>query len=247
MDTKTYCENCGNEVTGPFCGNCGQRRGIGKITFKETFQDLVDMMFSVNAPLVKTQKLLVSNPGKLFREYLSGRRKAYYKPVSFFIITTIVYLIIRSLIQYDPMEGMAVVDAPKDFNQSLFKKAGQFMVTNINNIMFLFVLSMGLFFKAFFRKKNTLAEFIAICFYLAGVYTVIGTLSAFYLKYIDPRYKMIPMLIFMVYVIYALTSFFKSRGLFTIIKILIAYILSFIFYAAFGYMFSFLIVWLKSL
>jgi hypothetical protein len=205
------------------------------------------MVFSVNAPLMKTTKMLVSNPGKLFREYLSGKRKTYYKPVSFFIITTIVYLIIRALIQYDPMEGMAVVSAPKDFNQSLFKKAGDFMVTNINNIMFLFVFTLGLFLKAFFYKKNSLAEFIAVAFYLVGVYTIIGTLAAFYLKFVDPKYKMIPMIIFAVYVVLALTSFFKSRGFLTILKILIGYILSFLFYAAFGYAFSFLIVWLKSL
>lgn len=247
MNSQNHCGNCHQEITGNFCQHCGQRKGIGKITFQETFHDFVDMVFSVNAPLMRTTKMLFKNPGKLFREYLSGKRKTYYKPVSFFIITTIVYLIIRALIQYDPMEGMAVVNAPKNFNQSIFKKAGDFMVANINNIMFLFVFTLGLFFKAFFSKRNSLAEFIAIAFYLVGVYTIIGTLAAFYLKFVDPRYKMIPMAIFAIYVILALTSFFKNRGLLTIIKILIGYILSFLFYAAFGYAFSLLIVWLKSL
>jgi len=247
MEGQTHCNNCQNEVTGPFCTHCGQRKGLAKITFSETFQDFMDMVFSVNAPLMRTFRMLLFSPGKLLREYLSGKRKTYYKPVSFFIITTIVYLIVRALIQYDPMEGMVVVGAPKDFNQSLFKSAGDFMVTNINNIMFLFVFTMGLFFKAFFSKRNSLAEFIAISFYLVGIYTIIGTLAAFYLKFVDPKYKMIPMIIFLVYVIYAFTSLFKSRSIFTIFKIIVAYILSFIFYAAFGYAFSFLIVWLKSL
>lgn len=247
MDAKNSCNNCHNEVQGDFCHHCGQREGLGKITFKETFHDFVDMVFSVNAPLMRTLRMLLLNPGKLLREYLSGKRKTYYKPVSFFIITTIVYLIIRSLIQYDPMEGIVVVNAPKDFNQSLFKKAGSFMVANVNNIMFLFVFAMGLFFKAFFSKRNSLAEFTAVSFYLVGIYTIIGTLVAFYLKFVDPRYKMIPMIIFLVYAIYAFTSLFKSRSIVTILKIIMAYVLSFIFYAAFGYAFSFLIVWLKSL
>lgn len=150
MSTQGICKNCQATIQGNFCQECGQRKGIHKITFQETFQDFVDMVFSVNAPLVRTMKGLLYNPGRLFREYVSGRRKAYYKPVAFFIITTIVYIIFRSLIQYDPMQGLVVIDAPKNFNQSLFLKAGQYMVANINNIMFLFVFTMGLFLKAFF-------------------------------------------------------------------------------------------------
>lgn len=245
MDEKHICNNCGNEVVGEYCHHCGQRRSVGKITFKETFSDFIDMTFSVNAPLIKTQKLLITNPGKLFREYLSGRRKSYYKPVSFFIIATVVYLILRSFIQYDPMSGTAV-NAPKDFEATLFLKAGKFMVTNINNIMFIFVFTLGLFLKTFFSKKNTFAEFIAIAFYLVGIYTLIGTAVMFYFKYFDSRYKMIPVLIFGVYIVYALTSYFKSKSFLTFFKLIFMYALSFFVYAALGYALSFLIVWLKS-
>ncbi|MDT7832341.1 DUF3667 domain-containing protein [Flavobacteriaceae bacterium S356] len=245
MNSQNTCNNCHQEVQGDFCQHCGQREGIGKITFKETFQDFVDMVFSVNAPLMKTQKLLITNPGKLFREYLSGRRKTYYKPVSFFIIATVIYIVLRSLIQYDPMEG-AVANGPKNFESSIFMKAGKYMVTNINNIMFLYVFTMALFLKTFFSRRNSFAEYVAIAFYLVGVYSIIGTIAMFYLKYVDPRYKMIPMLIFVIYMIYALTSYFKNRSFLTIVKLVFTYILSFAFYAGLGYALSFLIVWLKN-
>lgn len=245
MKTQNICNNCHQEVIGDFCHHCGQRSGLGKITFKETFQDFVDMMFSVNAPLIKTQKLLITNPGKLLREYLSGKRKTYYKPVSFFIIATVIYIILRSLIQYDPMVG-AVANSPKNFESSLFMKAGKYMVTNINNIMFLYVFTMALFLKTFFSRRNSFAEYVAIAFYLVGIYSIIGTIAMFYLKYVDPRYKMIPMLIFAFYMIYALTSYFKSKSFLTILKLLFTYLLSFAFYAGLGYALSFLIVWLKN-
>lgn len=246
MSEQDICNNCGKEVLGDFCHHCGQRKGLGRITFGETFRDFVDMTFSVNAPLIKTQKLLFTNPGKLFREYVSGRRKTYYKPVSFFIIATVFYLVLRSLIQYDPMSG-TVVNAPKNFETSLFMQAGKFMVANINNIMFIFVFTLGVFLKAFFSRNNSFAEYIAIAFYLVGVYTIIGTLAMFYLKYVDPRYKMIPMLVFAVYILYALTSYFKSKSFLTFLKLIFLYILSFFVYAALGYALSFFIVWLKSL
>ncbi|MFY0603099.1 MAG: DUF3667 domain-containing protein [Flavobacteriaceae bacterium] len=247
MSIQNHCENCQNEIQGNFCSYCGQKKGIGKITFKETFHDFVEMVFSVNAPLMKASKLLVTNPGKLFREYLSGKRKTYYKPVSFFIISTIVYLVIRSLINYNPMANANIGTVPKDFEVTLFMKAGQYMVTNINNIMFLFVFTLGLFFKFLFYKRNSLAEFIAISFYLVGAYTLIGTLIMFYLKYSGSGQNYIPVLVFLFYILYAFSSYFKSKSFLTILKIMVAYILSFIFYAMLGYGLSFLIVWLKSL
>lgn len=242
----SQCKNCQAEVTGAYCSNCGQRKEVGKVTFKETFQDFVDMVFSVNAPLMKTQKLLVTNPGKLFREYLSGKRKSYYKPVSFFIITTVIYILLRSLMQYDPM-ATSVEQNPENFHATLFVNAGKYMVTNINNIMFLFVFTMGIFLKTFFHKKNSFAEYIAISFYLVGVYSIVATIVMFYLNYVDPSLRMVPVAIFTFYILYALTSYFENKSVLMIVKIVIAYLLSFAFYAVLGYSLSLLIVWLKSI
>ncbi|MBT8208971.1 MAG: DUF3667 domain-containing protein, partial [Eudoraea sp.] len=80
---------------------------ISKVTFGETFRDLVDALFSVNAPLLITLKGLLKNPGKLLRSYLAGQRKRYYKPVAFFVLTTILYILIRTLIGFDPFRNEA--------------------------------------------------------------------------------------------------------------------------------------------
>ena len=242
----TYCKNCQNNLIDNYCGKCGQKSSVNKITFKETFHDFMDTVFSVNAPLWITLKLLILSPGRLFREYLNGRRKRYYKPVAFFILTTIVYLVLRSLINYDPMEN-EFIKQEGVINTTLFIKAGKFMVANINNIMFFLVFTLGFFFKLFFNKRNSLAEFIAISFYLVGVYTIIGTLVMFYLKYVNPQFKMLPILVFSIYVLYAFISFLKTKNIGAIIKIMIAFFLSFIFYTILGYALSLLIVWLKTI
>jgi hypothetical protein len=235
------CKNCNVELSNYFCSNCGQRSSVYKVTFKETFQDFVDVVFSVNAPLIKATKLLIVNPGKLFREYLNGKRKNYYKPVSFFIITTFVYLIVRSLIDYNPLTTAGV-----KVGGEMLIEAGNYMVKNINNIMFLFVFALGVFLKVFFKKKNSLAEFIAVSFYLMGFYTLIGCVTMFYLRYVNPEHQMLPIFIFYLYTVYALVSFFQSRSFKTIIKISFVYIFSFIIYSGIGFLLSFLIVWLRS-
>lgn len=235
------CKNCNSELIADFCHKCGQRSTVDKVTFTETFQDFVDATFSVNAPLINTALLLFIKPGFLLQEYLNGKRKSFYKPVSFFIITTFIYLIIRSVIDYNPMTTAGV-----KVGGEMLVEAGRYMVKNINNIMFLFVITLGLFLKLFFRKKYSLAEYIAVSFYSMGVYTLIGLVTMFYLKYIDPQYRMLPVLIFYFYIVYALTSFFESRSLLTIVKISLVYMFSFIMYSLLGFLLSFLIVWSRS-
>ncbi|NOX46877.1 MAG: DUF3667 domain-containing protein [Chlorobi bacterium] len=44
------------------------------------------MAFALEGPFWLTIKLLFVNPGKLFREYIAGKRKAYYKSVAFFFL-----------------------------------------------------------------------------------------------------------------------------------------------------------------
>jgi len=241
MESSINCKNCSSEVIGSFCHKCGQKSSVNKVTFKETFQDFIDTVLSVNAPLITTTKILFVNPGILFREYLNGKRKSYYKPVSFFIITTLIYIIVRSLINYNPMTTAGV-----KVEGEILVDAGKYMVKNINNIMFLFVFALGVLFKLFFYRKNSLAEFIAISFYAVGVYTMIGLVSMFYLKYVDPQYTAMPIVIFMGYVIVAFSSFFKSRNFLTILKIVMAYMLAFMLYSGLGFLLSLLIVWLKS-
>jgi len=239
------CKNCKNTLSGNYCDNCGQRASINKVTFKETFQDFIDMVFSVNAPLMLTIKLLVTNPGKLFREYLSGKRKTYYKPVPFFILMTIIYIAIRALINYNPMAGVPVEQNDK-IDVNLFMVAGKFMVANINNILFLFVFSCGIILKLFFYKKYSLAEYFAISFYLIGIYNLLGTVMMFYLKYVNPQLKFIPAFLMLIYLIYALISFFNENKLFVVIKAVLVYSIAFTLYVVFGYGFSFLIVWFMS-
>lgn len=238
---KVGCKNCESKVEGHYCSNCGQRTSVDKVSFKETFQDLANAFFSIDAPFYLTFKMLFFNPGKLFREFLDGKRKIYYKPVSFFILTTIVYLVIRSLIDYNPMTTAGV-----KVEGHLLIEAGKYMVRNINNIMFVFVFSLGLFLKVFFYKKYSLAEYLAISFYLISVYTLLGMLSMFYLKYKAPNYKMIPMILFLLYLGYALISFFQKNKVVVAIKSLFVFLLSFASYSLLGFLLSLLIVWIKN-
>ena len=246
IDHVSYCKNCNSKLEGKYCNVCGQRSSVHKITFRETFQDLIETLFSVNTPLWITLQMLIINPGKLFREYLEGKRKTYYKPVAFFILTTIVYIVLRSVIGYDPM-GNTVIEQNDKLDVNLFMAAGNFMVANINNILFLFVFSSGLSLKLFFIKEYSLAEYFAISFYIVGIYNLLGAIFMFYLNYVNPELKFLPAFLMLFYVFYALTSFYKDRKVLVVLKSILFYFTAYFFYVAFGYGLSFLIVWLKNI
>lgn len=238
------CRNCESVTQGSYCNNCGQRATIHKVTFKETFKDFIDAVFSVNSPLMLTLKLLIINPGKLFREYLEGKRKTYYKPVPFFILITLVFVLVKALLNYDPMGNIAVVES-QNFKESLIRNAGIFMAKNINNIIFTFVFTFALVVKLFFFKKHTFAEYLSISFYVIGIYMLVTIILMFGLQHANPQYKMTPFILMFFYVIYALLSFFQKKSIITIIKIVFIYFISILLYMIIGYGISFLIVWLK--
>ncbi|MFV0573623.1 MAG: DUF3667 domain-containing protein [Xanthomarina gelatinilytica] len=91
------CKNCNNAFDGNFCNQCGQKVTYGKITFKEVFVSFTDS-FNLERGFFLTLKLLIINPKKVLAEYLSGKRKTYFNPIKFFLITLSINVFIASVI-----------------------------------------------------------------------------------------------------------------------------------------------------
>ena len=242
---STYCKNCNSLVEDKYCSKCGQRSTIHKVTFGETFHDLVSSLFLEEGPLWQTLKFLVINPGKLFREYLVGRRKTYYKPVNFFVLITVVYLLIRALIDYDPFQN-TTLQVSDNTQRQLLIGARNFMLLNIDKFLFVFVFSLGLMMKLFFYRNYSLAEYIAVSFYLIGLYTVMGTLNMFYVQYVNQKFQFLAILAMQCYFCYAMISFFQRRKLWVFFKSIATYFLATMAYGFSAFAISYLIVWLKQ-
>lgn len=90
----TTCKNCGNQFSGKYCNNCGEKvyhekdKLVGHL-LEEGFHFITHF----EGTLFTTIKAIFTRPGKLSLDYCNGLHKKYFKPLSFFLLLVILYLL----------------------------------------------------------------------------------------------------------------------------------------------------------
>jgi hypothetical protein len=93
-----YCLNCGAEVSGKYCHECGQKVIVRRLTIKALMEEIGHFFTHIEHYFLQTTKEFIVRPGKNSIAYLKGKRKQYQKPVSFFLIWSGLYILIHNLI-----------------------------------------------------------------------------------------------------------------------------------------------------
>lgn len=93
------CTNCGTEISGPYCGQCGQKKEHEHdITIWHFLaHSLHEFVHFFDSRFFNTIKYLLFKPGYLTEEYIAGHRKKYINPVRLFLIINIIYLLLTGL------------------------------------------------------------------------------------------------------------------------------------------------------
>jgi hypothetical protein len=105
MTDTTLCPNCKTPLHGQFCSECGQnQKGIDRFLLtlvNEAFEDL----FRWNSRAWRTLFGLMFKPGFLSKEYFKGRRARYVQPIRLYFITSIVFFVVLSVVNFfsDPI------------------------------------------------------------------------------------------------------------------------------------------------
>ncbi len=79
------CQNCSHFVAERFCPKCGQENTETRKSFYHLFIHFAEDFVHYDGQFWRTIKCLLFSPGKLSREYLSGKRKSYMPPVQLYI------------------------------------------------------------------------------------------------------------------------------------------------------------------
>jgi hypothetical protein len=86
-----YCENCGAEMTGPFCARCGQHAVDYRRSFGRVFLDVLDSFLNWDSKFFATLGLLLVKPWRLTNDFLSGKRVRYVHPLRLYLLVSVAF------------------------------------------------------------------------------------------------------------------------------------------------------------
>jgi hypothetical protein len=92
------CLNCSAALTGPWCANCGQKHQPEIHTFGHFAGEAFENITHADSRLWRTLWILVSKPGRLTKEFFSGRRARYLPPVRFYLVLSLVFFLLVGLV-----------------------------------------------------------------------------------------------------------------------------------------------------
>ena len=87
------CLNCGTEVAGRFCQQCGQENVEVKESFFQLLIHFVEDLTHFDGKLWKTLKLLLFKPGSLTQLYIDGKRASYIHPIRMYLFISAVFFL----------------------------------------------------------------------------------------------------------------------------------------------------------
>ena len=97
MLKEKLCKNCNSELVGLYCSECGQKNSQ-LLSIKETLKEFTDNVFSFDTRFFITLKYLITKPGLLTTEYWLGRRTKYLPPLRLYLVMSLMYFFISSII-----------------------------------------------------------------------------------------------------------------------------------------------------
>lgn len=212
-----HCLNCGEKLRGTFCHKCGQSASTRRISFREVFLNFLSSAYSYNGAFVKTCSALFTNPGKVFVAYIQGQRQVYYNPIAYFVLITLVYFIVQSFINYDPIK-IFYSEADSQEISPLVRDVIYFVVSHFNNILFLMVFSIAIVLKLFLGKRYNLAESMVIGFYTVSTYTLVNIFIILLLRYKVVSFKSFQTLCLVGVLMFNVVSLYKKYNVRTFVK-----------------------------
>jgi hypothetical protein len=103
----TTCRNCGEFMEKRFCSHCGQKLDEHRIHLGSLLHDIPHAIFHVDHGFFFNAIELFKRPGAAIRDYLAGRRKPFFNPITYLAILLVLNLFavkLTDLHYYDEAE-----------------------------------------------------------------------------------------------------------------------------------------------
>lgn len=92
------CKNCGNQFSGKFCNQCGEKVYTDHDKkLSHLLEEAFHFITHFEGKFLRTLKLVFFKPGFVSKDICYGVRKKYFKPVSLFLLGVVIYLLFPTL------------------------------------------------------------------------------------------------------------------------------------------------------
>jgi hypothetical protein len=217
------CKNCSSEFDSKFCPACGQKADIHRVTMGHVIHEGIHAITHADKGFILLVKELVVRPGLVAREYLGGKRKKYFNPLSFFVITTAISAYVTTKTHYFESLNKAGGSGARRMPPYMLEA---FQLYNDNAKLFGLVLIAPLIAICcwlFFRKgKYNLAESFVLHAFIVGESHLIRTVIFIPIFLIFPQSVSVQQNVFqftlLIYLMIAYRQFFKEKWWITIVK-----------------------------
>jgi hypothetical protein len=250
LTTTTTCKNCETTFEGRFCPNCAQKADTHRFTLKHFAHEVFHAVTHTDKGIIFLMKELFRRPGKVTSEYVGGKRKKYFNPITFLLIMIAVQIYVskktdffaeftRSISTWT--QQMAAKSKNPEVRLKIAEDQNKKTEKQVSNVLdnnklltFLFIPVLSILTWLFFKKSGyNYVENLILNILVNGELTLIFLVFAILPFVIWPSLVMAWMLLYWlaswIYTFIAYKQFFKQRWFITIAKGLALQILYVIF------------------
>jgi hypothetical protein len=221
------CRNCSNEVTGKFCGNCGQPVQVKRVDFHYVSHEVQHLLHFEKGFLYTIKELLI-RPGQSVKKFIGYDRSRLVKPIIFLIVASLIYSTMAHFFHIED-EYVNYQSDKADATGAIFSWIqGHYGYANI--MMGVFI---AWWIKIFFKRYayNFFEILILLCF-IMGTAMLIVAVFAIAEGLLKVKLMEIAGYACVVYCAWAIADFFDSRKVMSYVKSLSAYLLGMITFTA---------------
>jgi Protein of unknown function (DUF3667) len=165
MDTETLphepCANCSTAIVPGqnYCPNCGQKTPTPRLSLHEIGAEFVHALAHVDRSALSLIWQLLVRPGAVARDYVSGKRKRYFGPFAFLVVSV---AFTSAVIAISGFEAVTT-DAPNGL--------AAFLQHHINLLFFVEIPLLAAACRLIgFREPFNYAEYLVLTSYIGGLH-----------------------------------------------------------------------------
>ncbi len=168
------CVSCNHVHEEKYCPNCGEKSGVKRITLTTMTADVFSSVTNMDRGFLYNLKTLTLAPQKVAKDFILGKRKGIFNPVSYLIFAITIYIIVITVID-SPKEKIGSPETTSLLRLTAYE-VGLFIRAYLKYFWILAIVPLALSLRLVYRNYNFM-EHLATSSFIIGHATLASVLS----------------------------------------------------------------------